>query len=46
MYIPQNWEFGSALSKLWNFGERGELNPPTPLSPPQYATGPLKIKAS
>jgi hypothetical protein len=25
MYFPQNWEFGSALSKLWNFG--GGLNP-------------------
>jgi hypothetical protein len=25
MYIPQNWELGSALSKLWNFG--GSLNP-------------------
>jgi hypothetical protein len=20
MYFPWNWEFGSALSKLWNFG--------------------------
>jgi hypothetical protein len=30
MYFPWNWEFGSALSKLRNFGGRG-LNPPTPL---------------
>jgi hypothetical protein len=28
MYFPRNWEFGSALSKLRNFGEGG-LNPPT-----------------
>jgi hypothetical protein len=27
MYFPQNCEFGSALSKLQNFG-RGGLNPP------------------
>jgi hypothetical protein len=20
MYFPENWEFGLALSKLWNFG--------------------------
>jgi hypothetical protein len=32
-YIPQNWEFGSALPKLQNFG--GWLNPPPP-----YATVP------
>ena len=30
MYFPQNWEFGSALSKLRNFG--GGLN--TPIPPP------------
>jgi hypothetical protein len=31
MYIPRNWEFGSALAKLQNFGE--VFNPPfsTPL---------------
>jgi hypothetical protein len=23
MCFPQNWEFGSALSKLWNFGGGG-----------------------
>jgi hypothetical protein len=34
MYIPWNWVFGSALSKLWNFG--GGLNPPN--LPPRYAT--------
>jgi hypothetical protein len=28
MYIPRNWEFSSALSKLRNFG--GSLNPPNP----------------
>jgi hypothetical protein len=27
MYIPQNWEFGPAFSKLRNFGGGG-LNPP------------------
>jgi hypothetical protein len=27
MYIPLNWEFGSVLAKLWNFGG---FNPPTP----------------
>jgi hypothetical protein len=32
MYFPRNWEFGSALSKLWNFGEG--LNPPHPLGTP------------
>jgi hypothetical protein len=31
-YIPRNWEFGSALSKLWNFGWGFE--PPHP----RYAT--------
>jgi hypothetical protein len=25
MYFPQNWEFGSALSKLRNFGCGGEV---------------------
>jgi hypothetical protein len=34
MYIPRNWEFGSALSKLRNFGGWGGLNPLTP----RYAT--------
>jgi hypothetical protein len=33
MYFPRNWEFGSALSKLQDFG-RG-LSTPTP---PRYAT--------
>jgi hypothetical protein len=28
MYCKRNWEFGSALSKLWNFGA---FKPPTPL---------------
>jgi hypothetical protein len=33
MYFPQNWEFGSALSKLWNFEGGGGYEPPqTPLS--------------
>jgi hypothetical protein len=36
MYLPRNWEFGSAFSKLRNFGGGG-LNIPTP--PPRYATG-------
>jgi hypothetical protein len=34
MYFPRNWEFGSALSKLWNFGGGG-VEPP---NPPGYAT--------
>jgi hypothetical protein len=34
MYIPRNWEFGSAFSKLRNFGGGG-VNSPTP---PRYAT--------
>jgi hypothetical protein len=34
MYIPRNWEFGSALSKLWNFGPGGGgVNPPPPGTP-------------
>jgi hypothetical protein len=36
MYFPRNWKFGSALSKLRNFGEEeGGLNLWTP---PRYAT--------
>jgi hypothetical protein len=36
MYIPRNWEFGSALAKLRNFGEGlGGLNSS---NPPRYAT--------
>jgi hypothetical protein len=31
MYFPRNWEFGSALPKLRNFG--GGLNTPNPPSP-------------
>jgi hypothetical protein len=31
MYFPQNWEFGSALSKLWNFGVEFELPKPRSL---------------
>jgi hypothetical protein len=27
MYFPRNWEFGSALSKLWNFGGFKHPNP-------------------
>jgi hypothetical protein len=30
MYIPRNWEFGSALTKLRIFGGWGVLNPPNP----------------
>jgi hypothetical protein len=37
MCFPRNWEFGSALSYLQNFGV-GEFEPPTPLPPPRYAT--------
>jgi hypothetical protein len=32
MYFSRNWEFGSVLSKLRNFG--GYLNTPTPLGTP------------
>jgi hypothetical protein len=35
MYFPRNREFGSALSKLQNFGGGGGLNPQTH---PRYAT--------
>jgi hypothetical protein len=38
MYIPRNWEFGSALSKLWNFEGRG-WNPPLLLGTPLNFTG-------
>jgi hypothetical protein len=37
MYFPRNWEFGSALSKLRNFGGVEHPNPPSPW----YATGQL-----
>jgi hypothetical protein len=30
MYFPRNWEFGSALSKLWNFGGGGWTPQTTP----------------
>jgi hypothetical protein len=30
MYFPQNWEFGSALSKLQNFGGGGLTHTPSP----------------
>jgi hypothetical protein len=32
VYFPRNWEFGSALSKLRNFGGRGFEPPNGPLS--------------
>jgi hypothetical protein len=35
MYFPRTWEFGSALSKLRNFGGGGGLKPQ---HPPRYAT--------
>jgi hypothetical protein len=34
MYIPRNWEFGSVLTKLRNFGGGGMKLP----NPPRYAT--------
>jgi hypothetical protein len=37
MYFTRNWEFGSALSKLRNFGGGGEVEIPKTLPPP-YAT--------
>jgi hypothetical protein len=40
MYFPRNWEFDSALSKLWNFG--GVWTPQTP-PPPRYATVPYNV---
>jgi hypothetical protein len=30
MYFPRTWEFGSALSKLQNFGGGGGFQPLTP----------------
>jgi hypothetical protein len=36
MYFPRNREFGSALSKLWNFGKGWVWTPHT--LPPQYTT--------
>jgi hypothetical protein len=41
MYFPQNREFSSALSKLWNFGEG--LNPPNPPSWYTTATDEAKL---
>jgi hypothetical protein len=35
MYIPRNWEFGSALAKLQNFGREGGCSNPLPS---RYAT--------
>jgi hypothetical protein len=35
MYFPRNWEFGSALSKLWNFGGVFET-PKPPLGTPLF----------
>jgi hypothetical protein len=32
MHFPRNWEFGSALSKLLNFGEAFEPTQPPPHS--------------
>jgi hypothetical protein len=29
MYFPRKWEFGSAMSKLWNFGRVWILKPPS-----------------
>jgi hypothetical protein len=40
MYIPRNWEFGPAFSKLRNFG--GGFNPPN--TPPGYASGHLELQ--
>jgi hypothetical protein len=37
MCFPRNWEFGSALSKLRNFGGGGGFNPPK--TPPGYPRG-------
>jgi hypothetical protein len=34
MYIPRNWEFGSALAKPRNFGWGRGLKPQTPLGTP------------
>jgi hypothetical protein len=39
MYIPRNWEFGSALANLRNFGGGGGLNPQTtPFGTPLFLT--------
>jgi hypothetical protein len=37
MYIPQNWEFDPAFSKLRNFGGGGGVEPAN--HPPGYASG-------
>jgi hypothetical protein len=41
MYFPRNWNFGSALSKLRNFGGGGRLTPPpqNPLGTPLTTWG-------
>jgi hypothetical protein len=39
MYFPRNWDFGSSLSKLRNFGGGGE-------PPPRYATAKLPKTAN
>jgi hypothetical protein len=43
MFFPRNWEFGSALSKLQNFGGGG-LNPQK--TPPRYATASNNMQPS
>jgi hypothetical protein len=37
MYFPRNWEFGSALSKLQNFGGGGVEPPKPPFGTPLYS---------
>jgi hypothetical protein len=46
MYFPRNWEFGSALSKLWNnfFFFGGGFEPPKP--PSGYASDSDKMLPS
>jgi hypothetical protein len=39
MYFPWNWEFGSALSQLRNFGVGVGVGSMNPQTPSQYANG-------
>jgi hypothetical protein len=43
IYFLRNWQFGSALSKLRNFGGEGGLNPPTPPSVRHWFTACISL---
>jgi hypothetical protein len=45
VYIPRNWEFGSALAKLRNFGGGGFEPPKPPFGTPLvYTTVFIKVE--